>query len=103
MAWPTQALSSPRHARPQKTASLSDRLRPRRWGTRRSCKCTFRMDFRDTRVIRDLFFDVHGGEIFGFLGSNGSGKTTTLRALLGIYRPSCRRSAACTRRNPSRT
>ncbi len=27
------------------------------------------------------------GEVFGFLGSNGSGKTTTLRTLLGLYRP----------------
>ena len=27
------------------------------------------------------------GEVFGFLGSNGSGKTTTLRALLGLYEP----------------
>ena len=47
----------------------------------------FRMDFGDTRVIRDLSFDVRTGETFGFLGSNGSGKTTTLRALLGIYQP----------------
>ena len=47
----------------------------------------FRMDFGDTMVIRDLSFDVHAGETFGFLGSNGSGKTTTLRALLGIYKP----------------
>ncbi|GIU58056.1 ABC transporter ATP-binding protein [Arthrobacter sp. NicSoilC12] len=47
----------------------------------------FRMDFGDTRVIKDLSFDVRAGETFGFLGSNGSGKTTTLRALLGIYRP----------------
>ncbi|MCP8999412.1 ATP-binding cassette domain-containing protein [Pseudarthrobacter sp. RMG13] len=47
----------------------------------------FRMDFGDTTVIRDLSFDVHKGETFGFLGSNGSGKTTTIRALLGIYRP----------------
>lgn len=45
------------------------------------------MDFGDTTVIRDLSFDVHKGETFGFLGSNGSGKTTTIRALLGIYRP----------------
>jgi ABC-2 type transport system ATP-binding protein len=34
-----------------------------------------------------LSFDVRAGETFGFLGSNGSGKTTTLRALLGIYQP----------------
>ncbi|WP_045732289.1 ABC transporter ATP-binding protein [Pseudarthrobacter chlorophenolicus] len=47
----------------------------------------FRMDFGDATVIRDLSFDVRAGETFGFLGSNGSGKTTTLRALLGIYQP----------------
>lgn len=47
----------------------------------------FRMDFGDTQVIKDLSFDVRAGETFGFLGSNGSGKTTTLRALLGIYQP----------------
>ncbi|MHC6219347.1 ABC transporter ATP-binding protein [Arthrobacter sp. MMS24-S77] len=47
----------------------------------------FRMDFGDTKVIKDLSFDVRAGETFGFLGSNGSGKTTTLRALLGIYQP----------------
>ncbi|MBG0738079.1 ATP-binding cassette domain-containing protein [Paeniglutamicibacter antarcticus] len=47
----------------------------------------FRMDFGDQTVIQDLSFDVHEGETFGLLGSNGSGKTTTIRALLGIYRP----------------
>ncbi|MDR0849390.1 MAG: ATP-binding cassette domain-containing protein [Propionibacteriaceae bacterium] len=47
----------------------------------------FRMDFGPLTVIRDLSFDVHAGETFGFLGSNGSGKTTTIRALLGIYIP----------------
>ncbi len=47
----------------------------------------FRMDFGDTTVVRDLSFDVQAGETFGFLGSNGSGKTTTIRALLGIYEP----------------
>jgi len=51
----------------------------------------FRMDFGATTVIRDLSFDVKRGETFGFLGSNGSGKTTTLRALLGIYRPTAGR------------
>jgi ABC-2 type transport system ATP-binding protein len=47
----------------------------------------FRMDFGRTTVIRDLSFDIARGETFGFLGSNGSGKTTTIRALLGIYQP----------------
>ena len=47
----------------------------------------FRMDFGKKTVIKDLSFDVKKGEVFGFLGSNGSGKTTTIRALLGIYQP----------------
>lgn len=47
----------------------------------------FRMSFGKTEVISGLSFDVKRGETFGFLGSNGSGKTTTIRALLGIYIP----------------
>lgn len=47
----------------------------------------FRMVFGKKTVIRDLSFEVRAGEIFGLLGSNGSGKTTTLRALLGFYTP----------------
>ena len=45
------------------------------------------MAFGDQVVIDDLSFDVRAGETFGLLGSNGSGKTTTIRALLGIYQP----------------
>lgn len=47
----------------------------------------FRMQFGKTEVIKNLSFDVKRGETFGLLGSNGSGKTTTIRALLGIYLP----------------
>lgn len=46
----------------------------------------FKMEFGGKAVIRDLSFEVKRGEIFGLLGANGSGKTTTLRALLGFYR-----------------
>lgn len=45
----------------------------------------FSMKFGTKTVIKDLSFEVMRGEVFGFLGSNGSGKTTTLRALLGLY------------------
>ena len=47
----------------------------------------FRMDFGKKTVVKDLSFDIFKGEVFGFLGSNGSGKTTTIRALLGLYQP----------------
>lgn len=47
----------------------------------------FSMSFGDTKVIDNLTFEVKKGETFGLLGSNGSGKTTIIRTLLGIYTP----------------
>jgi ABC-2 type transport system ATP-binding protein len=38
-------------------------------------------------AVDDLNFDVRQGEIFGFLGSNGAGKSTTIRMLCGLLRP----------------
>jgi ABC-2 type transport system ATP-binding protein len=42
---------------------------------------------RRKRVLHGVTFDVNEGEIFGFLGPNGSGKTTTLKILMGLIRP----------------
>lgn len=47
----------------------------------------FGMTFNKKTVIKNLSFNVKKGEVFGLLGSNGSGKTTTIRALLGLYQP----------------
>lgn len=47
----------------------------------------FTKKFGAKKVVDDLSFEVEGGEIFAFLGSNGSGKTTTIRCLLGIFQP----------------
>ncbi len=41
-----------------------------------------------TVAVDDLSFTVEAGQVTGFLGPNGSGKTTTMRALLGLLRPS---------------
>jgi ABC-2 type transport system ATP-binding protein len=60
-------------------------------------------------ALRDVSFRVEAGSVFGLLGRNGSGKTTTLRLLLGLLRPdagsstvfgedSLRLSAACRQR-----
>ena len=44
--------------------------------------------FGDFVAVDDLSFTVARGEIFGFLGSNGAGKSTTIRMLCGLLRPS---------------
>lgn len=40
--------------------------------------------YGDIRALRDLSFTVQAGEIFGFVGSNGAGKTTAMRIVLGV-------------------
>ena len=43
--------------------------------------------FGERHVVRDLTLQVRHGEVFGFLGPNGSGKTTSIRMLCGLLRP----------------
>jgi ABC-2 type transport system ATP-binding protein len=44
-------------------------------------------DFGSFRAVDHISFEVPRGQIFGFLGPNGSGKTTTIRMLLGLLSP----------------
>jgi ABC-2 type transport system ATP-binding protein len=44
--------------------------------------------FSGVRVVKDADFTLHPGEIVGYLGPNGSGKTTTARMLAGLLEPS---------------
>jgi ABC-2 type transport system ATP-binding protein len=46
-----------------------------------------RKDFGDFTAVNGVNFHVDTGEIFGFLGPNGSGKTTTIRMMLGLLTP----------------
>ena len=43
--------------------------------------------FGDFISVNDISFDVYKGEIFGFLGANGAGKSTTIKMLCGILEP----------------
>jgi len=43
--------------------------------------------FDDFTAVDHISFDVHKGEIFGFLGANGAGKTTAMRMLCGLSLP----------------
>lgn len=46
-----------------------------------------RKSFGKTVVVKDVGLHVKKGEVFGFLGPNGSGKTTTIRMLCGLLKP----------------
>ena len=43
--------------------------------------------FNGRRVVKDVALQVRPGEIFGFLGPNGSGKTTSIRMMCGLLTP----------------
>jgi ABC-2 type transport system ATP-binding protein len=43
--------------------------------------------FGDFTAVDDVSFEVYAGEVVGYLGPNGSGKTTTMRMLLGLLEP----------------
>lgn len=44
-------------------------------------------DYGEQRGVFDVTFDIRKGEIFGFVGTNGSGKTTTIRQIMGFIQP----------------
>ncbi len=44
-------------------------------------------DYGNNRGIFDINLDIEKGEMIGFVGTNGSGKTTTIRNILGFLKP----------------
>lgn len=56
------------------------------------CTENLSRDFKSVRAVDGLCLEVPRGIVFGFLGSNGSGKTTTIRLLLGLLEPTSGRS-----------
>jgi ABC-2 type transport system ATP-binding protein len=65
-------------------------------------------DFRAKTAVSDMSFTAPAGKVTGFLGPNGSGKTTTLRMVLGLIRPTAGEALIaglpyCRLANPRRT
>jgi len=44
-------------------------------------------DFKELKAVSDLSFTVDAGQVYGFLGQNGAGKSTTIRMLLTLIKP----------------
>lgn len=45
------------------------------------------LGFGRKKVLRDVSFSVAKGKVVGYVGRNGTGKTTTIKAIMGLYRP----------------
>ena len=57
------------------------------YGTTSSTSAGLRKSFGKLKVVEGLSLQVAAGEICGFLGANGSGKTTAIRMLCGLLKP----------------
>jgi len=44
--------------------------------------------FQDVHAVKGISFDIHPGQVVGFIGANGAGKTTTMRMMATLERPS---------------
>lgn len=49
--------------------------------------------FGSFTAVDSITFDVRGGEVFGFLGANGAGKTTAIKMLIGLLAPTSGRAS----------
>lgn len=47
--------------------------------------------FHDFEALKNVSFSIHRGEVVGLIGRNGSGKSTTLKIIAGVYRPTAGR------------
>ena len=50
-------------------------------------KTLFSRKYEETRAVDDVSFDIQEGEIVGYIGSNGAGKSTTIKMMCGILTP----------------
>lgn len=56
-------------------------------GLKAGFKSLFKPQIETFEAVKDLNFEIPKGEIFGFIGANGAGKSTTIKMLTGILTP----------------
>jgi len=71
-----------------KNLSKSFDISSKEAGLKGTIKHFFRRQTKSLKVIKDISFEIKEGEIVGFLGANGAGKTTILKMLCGLIYPS---------------
>ena len=71
-----------------KNLSKSFDISSKELGIKGTIKHFFKRQTKSLKVINDISFEIKEGEIVGFLGANGAGKTTILKMLCGLIYPS---------------
>ncbi|WP_028553135.1 ABC transporter ATP-binding protein [Paenibacillus sp. UNC451MF] len=64
------------------------RVQKSREGLRGAVQDLFRREYTQVRAVKDISFQIPQGEICGYIGENGAGKSTTIKMLTGILVPS---------------
>ncbi|MEI6233643.1 MAG: ATP-binding cassette domain-containing protein [Planctomycetota bacterium] len=59
----------------------------RREGLRGAVLDLFKRDYKTLRAVDDISFDIERGEMVGYIGANGAGKSTTIKMLCGVLYP----------------
>jgi len=65
----------------------SFRVARRKAGLSRAVKALFSREQERVQALKDISFDIAGGEMVGYIGPNGAGKSTTIKVLCGILTP----------------
>jgi ABC-2 type transport system ATP-binding protein len=71
-----------------KNLSKSFNVSSKEPGIKGTIKHFFKRETKSLKVIKNITFEIKEGEIVGFLGANGAGKTTILKMLCGLIYPS---------------